>query len=178
MVLNIETVCEIGKGLSVKREKSDKGEDIVRCHLKFSECAVKREAIDQLLGLPEGIVQSFFDDLGAPLAKMILGAPGRELHATGRILGVKPREVLTLGSDCQLTEIEVALKELGGLLSGTLTWSARGDEVEDVTDLLGRTCKVHATIIEPQGDLLKQDRKPPEKPAARRHGRAAANPDA
>jgi hypothetical protein len=175
VVLNIETVCEIGKGLSVKREKSD-DEDIVRCHLKFSDCAVERNAIDQLLGLPEGIVQSFFDDLGAPLAKMVLGAPGRELGATGRILGTKPREVLTLGADCELTDIEVALKDLGGLLSGTLTWTARGDEVEDVTDLLGRTCKVHATIIEPQGDLLKP--KTAEKPAARRHSRAAANPDA
>lgn len=174
-MLNIETVCEVGKGLTVKREKSE-DDDIVRCHLKFSGCEVEREAIDQLLGLPVGLVQSFFDDLGAPLAKLELAAPGRELGATGRIIGAKPREVLTLGADCELTDIEVALKELGGLLSGTLTWTARGDEVEDVTDLLGRTCKVHATIIEPQGDLLKPARA--EKPAQRRHGRGEKRPDA
>lgn len=175
MLLSIETVCEIGKGLSVKREKSDE-EDIVRCHLKFSDCAVERDAIDQLLGLPIGIVNSFFDDLGAPLARMVLGAPKRELGATGRIVGTKPREVLTLGADCLLTDIEVVLKELGGLLSGTLTWTARGDEVEDVTDLLGRTCKVHATIIEPQGDMLKQART--DKPAPRPHGRRGDRADA
>lgn len=177
-MLNIETVCEVGKGLTVKRQKDDGGDDdIVRCHLKFSALEVERDAIDQLVGLPTGLVQSFYDDLGAPLAKLELGAPNRELAATGRITGTKPREVLTLGADCQLTDIRITLKELGGLLAGTLAWTARGDEVEDVTELLGRACKVALVIVEPQQvDLLKPSRA--EKPAARPHGRGDKRPNA
>jgi hypothetical protein len=34
------------------------------------------------------------------------------------------------------------------MVEGTLTWSARGDEVEDVSDLLGKTCSASLEVTD------------------------------
>lgn len=153
--MKLNATAEIAKSFTAKRTKDDEESDSnVSCSLKFSELPVERTEIDELVGLPLGLAARFYDELGAPLASLTLSAKKRTLEASGGVSFNTSR--LGLGSDCELTDIAVTLKELGGLLEGTLTWSARGDEVEDVAELLGRTCHLELTVAQPkQGDLLK-----------------------
>lgn len=184
--MKLNATAEVAKSFTAKRVKDeDDADSAVACALKFSELPVERGEIDELvglpLGLPLGLTERLFDELGAPLAPLTLSSKKRALEASGRVSFNASR--LTLGSDCELTDIAVTLKELGGLLEGTLTWSARGDEVEDVAELLGRTCHVELTIAPPkQADLFDQARAPargtPEGAGRERrpNGRPAAEP--
>lgn len=152
--MKLNAVAEVSKSFTARREKGDDDADSnVSCSLKFAELAVERDEIDELVGLPQGLAGRFYDELGAPLAPLTLSSKKRALDVSGRVRF--DTNNLTLGSDCELTDIAVTLKELGGLLEGTLTWAARGDEVEDVTELLGRACHLELTVVGPaQGDLL------------------------
>ena len=158
MILN--ATAELAKSFTARREKGeDEADSNVTCSLKFSELPVARGEIDELVGLPLGLTERLFDELGAPLAPLTLSSKKRALEASGRVSFNASK--LTLGSDCELTDIAVTLKELGGLLEATLTWSALGDETEEVAELLGRCCHLELTVSPPkQGDLIDQARAP------------------
>lgn len=180
--MKLNATAEVAKSFTAKRVKDeDDADSAVACALKFSELLVERAEIDELVGLPLGLTERLFDELGAPLAPLTLSSKKRALEVSGRVSFNTSR--LTLGSDCELTDIAVTLKELGGLLEATLTWSARGDEVEDVAELLGRTCHLELTVAPPkQADLVDQARAParaaPEGAGRKRrtNGRPAAEP--
>ena len=122
--MKLNATADIAKSFTARREKAEEDADSnVSCSLKFSELAVAREEIDELIGLPEGLAARLYDDLGAPLAPLTLSNKKRALEVTGRVSFNASK--LTLASSCELTDVAVTLKELGGLLEGTLTWSAR-----------------------------------------------------
>lgn len=181
--MKLNATAEITKNFNAKRGKEDKkGESIVMCSLKFSALMVTRDEGADLVGLKPEIMALFYDELGAPHAAFTVSTKKRILGLTGVVSFNTSR--LTLGKDSQLADIEVTLKSLGALLEGTLQWSARGDEVEDVAELLGRTCLLELDVSGPvQKDLFK-DAKPdangegteepakPKRKSARRDTRA------
>lgn len=156
-MIEISSTCTLGKSLSVKREKvgnSDDGERVI-AHLKFAELFVQRDVIDDLCKRPiDWAAMSLFDDQGAPLALIELGLPASEWTAQGALAGPGGKPSLALVG-AKLTGVVIALTPLGALVSGALSWEARGDEVEDVTDLLGKEVKIEIDLSDGgQQDLL------------------------
>jgi len=157
MSIRIESVLKLGKGITVKIEKQPDDTEKAIVHLKFAECIITREMIDEFITGVVGLVApSLFDELGAPIARMVIGLPHLEVGVTGRINGnVSKSESLAI-TNATLGSIEIALIPNGGHLSGELTWEAAGDEISDAERLLGATCAC-AWIVEDgrQPDLLK-----------------------
>lgn len=141
-MITLNSICELSKTLSTKVEKSEAGVEVVNCALKFSGVSVDRDTLDELLGMPIGWCQDkFFDEAGTPVRTLSIGMHGRELAVSGTIRGVKAEQSLRL-LQADLTDIRFSLVNLGAVFEGKLTWLARGDEVEDVMLLLGKTCGV------------------------------------
>lgn len=156
-MINLDTVLELGKTFSAKSEKDDDKHEIVRAHVKFTALAVDRDTCDELIGtVPLGWTSSvLFDGMGAPIARLTLSLDDRQLKVTGSIRGANDEGSLPL-MQAALTDIEITLVKLGAWVSGSLAWQAKGDEVEDVTDLLGKTCKAIWRITsEEQQDMLR-----------------------
>jgi hypothetical protein len=127
--------------------------------MKYTAMPVQREHMDELLGMPFGWASlALFDDQGAPYRGLNISTTRDTLRVTGKISGPKgePRLVLTGAS---LSDVESSLISLGAVTGGTLTWVARGDEVEDVCQLLGKTCRAEFQITDGDQDDLFQDRK-------------------
>ena len=158
MTITLRTVATVAKGFSVKREKADDDTEHVVAHLKFSDAFVERDIIDELLRQPIGWADgALFDEFGAPRGRWTISADRAEFGITGTIEGgtkrTDPR--LTLANGATLTDLSVELTKLGGLLSGAIAWEARGDEVEDVHELLGKTCAIEVVLTDGgQQDLL------------------------
>lgn len=156
-MLTLNTILELGKTFSAKSEKDDDKTDIVRAHIKFTAMAVDRDSCDELIGtVPVGWTTSYlFDDMGVPVAPLTLSLDGLALRVSGVIAGANDQAKLAL-VQADLTDITITLVKLGALVSGALAWTAKGDEVEDVTDLLGKTCKVEVSVFgDEQQDLLR-----------------------
>lgn len=156
-MLRLNTILELAKTFSAKSEKDDDKAEIVRAHIKFSAMSVDRDSVDELIGsVPVGwTTHVLFDDMGVPIAPLTLSLDGIALRVTGTIAGANDQAKLPL-MQADLTDITITLVKLGALVSGSLAWNAKGDEVEDVTDLLGKTCKITADVFgDSQGDLLR-----------------------
>lgn len=138
-MIKLDTILELGKSLTAKSQKGEGGVEVVNAIVKFSALPIDRESIDEVLGMPIGWSQILYDEQGAPLRQFYIGVAGRELRVSGAIKGPKGEPTLAL-LQAELTDVELTLTNLGALLDGTLTWAARGDEVEDVSELLGKTC--------------------------------------
>jgi hypothetical protein len=155
-MIEIRSTAELGKSLSVKREKD--GDDvIVACHLKFADLFCDREQFDEICRQPIGWHGAFFDELGAPVNVFDIGLPLSSWSVTGRIKGgeSRPEELRLL--QATLSDVTCRLAKLGALLSGSLSWKARGDEVEDLTELLGRLVSVDWKITDGgQQDAFRQ----------------------
>lgn len=137
----ITTVGKVGKGLTVKREKGEKGEEVILAHLKFAETWIDRDAISRLCNRPLGWADgAFYDPYGAPAVRGVFKLPQLALSVTGRILGAGEVSALSL-MQATLTDVEIVIADKGGMLSGALAWKAAGDEVSDAEDLIGRLCK-------------------------------------
>jgi hypothetical protein len=156
-MLKFDTVCTLGKSLRITRTKdAATDEEIVTCSLSFSGLTVIRSAIDWLLSVPEGWADgALYDELGAPIGKLtIAGVRKSPVSVTGTIRGAKADAVLKL-MQADLASFELQITPLGALVSGELKWQAAGDEVEDVTELLGRICGVSLELRDAgQADLL------------------------
>lgn len=158
MSIHLQTTCRVAKSFAVKREKQADDSEIVVAHLKISELLIDRDQIDELLRQPIGwSTRSLFDEFGAPLARLTLtlgGSPA--LSFTGSIDGGKkssdPKLRLNTAS---IDGVTLELTKLGALLAFQLSWTAAGDEVDDIADMLGLTCNVVAVIEDGgQKDLL------------------------
>ena len=147
-MIKIDTVCDVAKTLSTKATKDESGAPAIVCSVKFANLKVDRSTIDELLGEPIGWSQAaLYDDQGAPRKRYGITVYGRKLRVSGGISGPKGEPTLAL-LQAELSEAYLTLIPLGALLDGALAWSARGDEVEDVADLLGKTCSAKWEITD------------------------------
>lgn len=163
MRIEIDTTALIGKGVTIKREKRGDEEELI-AHLKFQGAFVQREVIDELCRQPIGWSQGcLFDDLGAPIGRLVLQLPNLVATITGSIRGVKARESISL-TEAALEGVALAigtqtrddLMQPGAMLSGELTWVVAGDEASDLETLLGRECGIAWTIHDGgQQDILR-----------------------
>lgn len=154
-MIDIKTFAKLAKSLAVKREKDADDDTVVACHLKFSEMFVEREVFDELCRQPIGWHHAFYDDFGAPVGALEVSLPGRAWQVTGKITaGPQRAEQLSL-LEAQLTGVSLELTKLGVLVSGAVSWKARGDEVEDLTELLGGLVSVEWRLTDgAQADLV------------------------
>lgn len=153
-MIKLDTVLELGKSLAVKATKDDTKQRIVIASVKFAGLSVDRDAIDELIGKPVGwCSRVLFDDQGAPVGHYSLGVLGRLWRISGSIAGGHREGSLPL-LQAELTDLTLSLVPLGAVAEGTLTWASRGDEAEDVNDLLGNTCKAVWEITDAGQDDL------------------------
>ena len=158
--MKLTSVATLSKSLAVKREKDDEGTEAVIAHLKFSDCVVSREEIDELLGVvrEQGVPWArnvLFDELGAPRARLEIAAPRREFTVSLKFSGPGDEEMHVAGGT--LTGIALVLDKSGALLSGSISWPVAGDELADVEPLLGQIVRAEMSLTDGgQGDLLKQ----------------------
>lgn len=139
-MINITSVCKIAKTFTAKADKDESGAPTTTARLKFAELQIDRDTIDELLGEPIGCCQgTLFDEQGAPRRRYGLTVYGRALRVSGAINGPQGKPTLAL-LQAELTDLHFTLIPLGALVEGSLAWCARGDEVEDVADMLGESC--------------------------------------
>lgn len=159
-MLNIDTILDIAKQFATKRKKEGDS-DIVCCVLKFDECQIQRDAGDELLGMPIGwLTATHYDEQGVPLRPFTLSNKKSEFKVSAVIRGAKETEGKLTLVQATMTDIEVRLGENWAYLAGALSWEARGDEVEDLALLLGKTCAIKGEIQWPQQDELLPRRAP------------------
>lgn len=135
------TICQLAKSLKTGIVK-DNSIETVECELKFSALPVPRDVMDELIGFPVGwSAAALYDDQGAPFRVVSIGVAMRPLRVTGRICGPDGKPTLAL-LQAELSGLSFGLVNLGAVVDGKLAWPAKGDEVEDVMELLGKTCRV------------------------------------
>lgn len=151
--MKLQTILKIAKSLSVKREKTDEGSWVI-ARLKFTDCFLTREQVDELMGQSAGWARkALYDELGAPIAALCIELLGREMSAAVRISDDTSEMHVTTGV---LSDMSVELSPTGALLAGMLSWPVAGDEVSDVEPLLGKDARIDASLTDGwQGDLLK-----------------------
>jgi hypothetical protein len=145
-MIEIESVATLAKSFSVKREKDGDDAEHVIAHLKFSETFVSRDTIDEICGQAIGwSTMALFDEQGAPLFRCDISLPSAEWSCTATISGPDGRPSLKV-AQATLDSAVLTPTTLGAVLAGQLSWVAKGDEVEDVTDMLGAVVTFHATL--------------------------------
>ena len=157
MTIHLKTVATLAKSFAVKREKTGEDTESVVAHLKFGECLIDRDQLDELLGQPIGwSTASLYDDLGAPLARITLALNASNWSASGLVRGGdKIGDPLLKLKDAEIDSIALELAPLGALLSAQLSWAAEGDEVDDIADMLGKIVTFDLVLTNGgQGDLL------------------------
>lgn len=139
-MIKFSTICNVSKIFTAKADTDESGVPTITARVKFFDLPVDRDTIDELLGETIGWCRgTLFDEQGAPRRRYGITVFGRSLRVSGGISGPKGKPTLAL-LQAELSDVYLTLIPLGAMIEGTLTWCARGDEVEDVSDLLGRTC--------------------------------------
>lgn len=171
MELKLQSSCFVGKKMATQRD-SDGDAEIVTCRINVKDVRVSRDQMDELAGWPIGCTQLLFDELGQPHQRTSFLLAKRELLSTGKIEHRRD-------SGAVMASLNIKVAAVGDLrflldvpddngptamMSFTLVWKAEGDEVEDVEDLLKRSCIMDMTFKEPptQTTLFK-DSKPDAK---------------
>lgn len=156
-MIELTSTATLSKSLSVKHETRDDKSEVVVCTLGLADVFVDRDQLDELLSLPIGwSTGALFDAGGAPLAPMTLEPHRGDWTASGVINGGERPGAggIKLGV-AEVSALTLTLTALGALASCKLTWDAHGDEVEDLTGLLGRECNLVLVLTDGgQGDLL------------------------
>lgn len=158
MTIHIQSIATLAKSFQVKREKSADDSEIVRAHLKISDCLVDRDQLDEFCAQPVGwSTSALFDEFGAPRAHVTLTLHRCEWAAAGVIKGGEksssPKLTLT---DAEIDSVTLELTKLGALLACQFSWVAAGDEVDDIADMLGTLCSVDLVVSDGgQRDLLR-----------------------
>lgn len=144
-MIRLDTICQLAKSLKTAVVKENSIQ-IVECELKFSDLPIQRDVMDELIGFPVGwSAAALYDEQGAPFRVVSIEVQTRPLRVTGRLCGPDGKPTLPL-LQADLSELSFGLVNLGAVVEGKLTWPAKGDEVEDVMELLGKTCKVEWEI--------------------------------
>lgn len=158
MTIHLNSTCRLAKAFSVKREKQEDDTERVIAHLKIGETFIDRDQVDELLRQPIGwSSEALFDEFGAPRARLTLSLGGAHpLTFVGVIRGEDvakgPKLVL---KEAAIDGVALELTKLGAMLSCQLSWQAAGDEIDDISDMLGLTCAIVGTIEDGgQKDLL------------------------
>lgn len=148
-MIQINSIAELGRSLSVKREKGEDDVEVVTAKVQLTGLYIDRYVMDEILGKPVGwSTMHLYDDLGAPTVAVALDLLRAEWTVTGGITGAsavngaETKAARLSVSQGTLHGVALTLDALGAKLSGSLSWKARGDEVEDLSDLLGRTVRV------------------------------------
>ena len=157
MTIHLKSTAQVAKTFAIKREKAPDDSEVVIAHLKISDVLIDRDQLVVLCAQPIGWSQTaLFDELGAPLLHATLELHRVEWRLSGVIRGgdTKASPRLTLkGAD--VTALTLELTKHGALMACALSWQAAGDEVDDVADLLGKTCAIECVLTDGgQGDLL------------------------
>lgn len=154
-MIKLDTICEVAKTFTAKATKDESSAPTTVAQIKFSGLLVDRDHLDELLGETIGWCRTaLYDEQGAPRKRYGITVYGRTLRVSGAITGPKEQPTLAL-LQAELTDAHLTLIPLGAMLEGKLTWSARGDEVEDVSDLLGKTCRAKWEITDgDQADMF------------------------
>jgi hypothetical protein len=154
-MIKLDTVLNVGKTFTAKATKDESKVPVTVAQIKFSDLQIDRDTIDELLGETIGWCRgALYDDLGAPRKRYGITVFGRAWRVSGGISGPKQQPTLPL-LQAELSDAYLTLMPLGALLEGKLTWSARGDEVEDISELLGNLCTAKWEITEgEQADLF------------------------
>lgn len=154
-MIKLDTICEVSRTFSAKATKDESGAPTTVGQVKFSDLRIDIDTVDGLLGEQPGWARkTLYDEQGAPRKRYGITVYGRLLRVSGGISGPKANPTLAL-LQAELTEAYLTLIPLGALLEGKLSWSARGDEVEDVSDLLGKTCSAKWEITDgDQADMF------------------------
>lgn len=154
-MIKLDTICNIAKTFTAKAETDESGAPTTTAKVKFSDLQVTIETVDELIGEAIGWARgTLYDEQGAPRRRYGITVFGRTLRVSGGISGPKERPTLAL-LQAELTDVYLTLIPLGAMVEGTLTWGARGNEVEDVSELLGRTCSANWEITDgDQADLF------------------------
>lgn len=161
-MLNVDSILNLSKGFNTKRKKEGDA-DTVFCTLKFDECQIQCDAGDELLGMPIGWLEAtHYDAQGAPLRPFTLSNKRSEFQVNAVIRGTKDTEGKLSLTAAVLTDVEIRLGENWVYLAGVLSWEARGDEVEDLALLLGKTCGIKGEIDWSKQEELLPRAAPPE----------------
>jgi hypothetical protein len=158
MSIHINATCQVAKSFSVKREKQADDSETVVAHLKVGEIMLDRDQLDELCAQPIGwSAGALFDEFGAPRAHLSLVLTPRGKVTLSGVVdgGKKPADPRLKLKDADVGSIMLDLTKLGAMLSCQLSWAAAGDEVDDIADMLGKTCNIVAVLEDGgQGDLL------------------------
>jgi len=157
MHIDIDSVAKIAKGFTQKIEKQDDDIELVIGHLKFADCIVSREAIDEFCGQAIGWSEScLYDEFGYPRFRGIIELPFLVAEFTGVVRGVAELDRIEL-VNAELSSITLTLGKMGATLSGEITWQVAGDESSGLEPLLGKLCAVRFVLSKPeQQDLVTQ----------------------
>lgn len=162
MRIDIDTIAEIGKGLSIKREKASEAEkntgaesERIVCHLKFSGAPISRDELNAIVGAELVL----WDEVGTPLAPMTIALDTRKLTFVGKVGGDSKRGEAIVLADASLKNITITPSlgmGWGATLAGELTWNTAGDEADDLHGLLGLTCALVGALHDgQQADLFR-----------------------
>jgi hypothetical protein len=159
-MFKLDTILTLAKSMTTKAVKAEGGAEITTCEVKFSGMPIQREHVDPILGMPFGWAElALFDEQGAPLAHLSITSHRTQLRVTGTVSGPKGDPTLKF-MQASLSDQEVGLCNVGGIVAGKLTWNARGDEIEDIAELLGKLCRAELTVSDgEQDDLFAKQRK-------------------
>lgn len=139
-MIKIQTTLTLAKSMTAKSVKDDSGQMVTVALVKFADMQIDREMLDELLGMPIGWCRgALYDEQGAPLRRFGVSVYGRTLRVSGAIKGTRNEGTLAL-LQAELDDCDARCVPLGALIDGRLTWAARGDEVEVISELLGKEC--------------------------------------
>lgn len=154
-MIKLDSTATLSKRLSATAKKDAKGVPTVISSLKFSDLQIDRDTVDELLSMPVGWSRGvFYDEQGTPLRRFFVGVKDRQWRVSGGLSGPKPGETLAL-LQADLEHVELTLIPNGALMDGTLTWAARGDEIEDVSSILDTEVRAVWELTDAaQGDMF------------------------
>jgi len=152
--------CEIGKTLSVKREKETKpggGTERLVCYLPVADLFVDCDTIDAFCGQPRGWARgALYHDTGEPRSKLALEIPDAD-WTVGGTFGGRAGEPLTL-TEASMTGVVLTLTPLGALMAARFTWNTAGDEADDVAELLDLRLDISDRLTSAIADKLDERR--------------------
>lgn len=144
----------VGKAMSTKRIKQGDSDQTV-CEIKV-QMSVNRREFEQLAGFPERFADHFYADTGLPVAPISILMLKRELECRGALHRGEQQTHANLHLErATATDLRFVLEPNSAVFICALKWLAAGDEVDEISGLLGCPCEVALEFSVPaeQGKL-------------------------